>query len=126
MRFGLIARGLDIFDLVPNGLLTQNELDAAKTVHFDYFNTQDQPKLVWPPSFALVRAYLDQLERNNGLAADKIASTRAAVADAEKLKGQAQKDALNKLSQQLHTDARSAGDQPKAHKLAFAVGDLAK
>jgi len=121
-----IARGLDIYDLVPNGLLTQNEIDAAKTVHFDYFNTQGQPKLVWPPSFALARAYLDQLERNSGLAADKIAATRTALAAAEKLNGQAKKDALSKLSQQLHTDARSAGDQPKAHKLAFAVGDLAK
>ena len=120
------ARGLDIFELVPSGLISQNEIDAAKTVHFDYFNTQDQPKFVWPPSFALARAYLDQLERNSGLAADKIASTRAALSAAEKLKGQAQKDALGKLSTQLHTDARSAGDQPKAHKLAFAVGDLAK
>jgi LVIVD repeat-containing protein len=121
-----LSRGLDIFDLLPSGLLSKNEIDAAKTVRFDYFNTQDQPKLVWPPSFALVRAYLDQLERNNGLAADKIAATRTAVAEAEKLKGQAQKDALSKLATQLHTDARSAGDQPKAHKLAFAVGDLAK
>jgi hypothetical protein len=121
-----ISRGLDIFELLPSGLISKNEIDAAKTVHFDYFNTQDQPKLVWPPSFALVRAYLDQLERNNGLAAEKIASTRAAVSAAEQLKGQAQKDALSKLSTQLHTDARSAGDQPKAHKLAFAVGDLAK
>jgi hypothetical protein len=50
----------------------------------------------------------------------------ASRAAAEKLNGQARKDALTKLSQQLHTDARSAGDQPKAHKLAFSVGDLAK
>ena len=121
-----IARGLDIYDLVPSGLITQNELDAAKSVHFDYFNTQDQPKFVWPPSFSLARAYLDQLERDNGFATDKITATRAALAAAEKLNGQAQKDALSKLSQQLHTDARSATDQPKAHKLAYAVGDLAK
>ena len=93
---------------------------------FEYFNTQDQPKFVWPPSFALARAYLDQLERNNGLAADKIASTRAALASAEKMSGQPQKDALTKLSTQLHGDARSASDAPKAHKLAFAVGDLGK
>ena len=121
-----ISRGLDVFELVPSGLVSKNEIDAAKTVHFDYFNTQGQPKFVWPPSFALARAYLDQLERNNGLAADKIASTRNELAAAEKLSGQARKDALTKLSQQLHTEARSAGDQPKAHKLAFAVGDLAK
>jgi hypothetical protein len=121
-----ISRGLDVFELVPSGLVTKNEIDAAKTVHFDYFNTQGQPKFVWPPSFALARAYLDQLERNNGLAADKIAATRTELAAAEKLSGQAKKDALTKLSQQLHADARSAGDQPKAHKLAYAVGDLAK
>ena len=120
------SRGLDIFELVPSPLISQNEIDAAKTVRFEYFNTQDQPKFVWPPSFALARAYLDQLERNNGLAADKIASTRTALAAAEKMSGQGQKDALTKLATQLHGDARSAGDQPKAHKLAFAVGDLGK
>jgi hypothetical protein len=120
------SRGLDIFELVPSPLISQNEIDAAKTVKFEYFNTQDQPKFVWPPSFALARAYLDQLERNNGFAADKIASTRAALVAAEKMSGQGQKDALTKLATQLHTDARSAGDQPKAHKLAFAVGDLGK
>jgi len=121
-----IARGLDVAELTPSEFISQNEIDAAKTVHMDYLNTQGQPKFVWPPSFALARAYLDQLERNNGLAADKIASTRNELAAAEKLSGQARKDALTKLSQQLHTEARSAADQPKAHKLAFAVGDLAK
>ena len=33
-----IARGLDVFELMPTKLLTQNEIDAAKTVHFDYQN----------------------------------------------------------------------------------------
>src|SRR5213594_3038701 len=41
-----IARGLDVFELVPSGLLSQNEIDAAKLVHFDFLNVQDQPKLV--------------------------------------------------------------------------------
>ena len=43
-----IARGLDILELTPSGWLSQNEIDAAKTVHLDYFNTQSQPRLVWP------------------------------------------------------------------------------
>ena len=30
-----IARGLDIYELLPSGLITQNEIDADKTVHFD-------------------------------------------------------------------------------------------
>ena len=121
-----MSRGLDVFELLPSGLISQNEIDAAKSVRFDFFNAQDQPKLVWPASFAVPRAYLDQLARSNGLAADRIAAVRTELARAEKLSGQARKDALTALSTQLHTDARSAGDQPKAHKLAFAVGDLAK
>ena len=71
-----IARGLDIFELTPSGFISQNEIDAAKTVHFDYLNTQGQPKLVWPASFALARAYLDQLERS--LAADGTSLPRRA------------------------------------------------
>jgi hypothetical protein len=66
-----IARGLDIFELTPSAVLSQNEIDAAKTVHFDYFNTQGQPKFVWPASFALSRAYVDQLERSGGLSAGR-------------------------------------------------------
>ena len=27
-----IARGLDIYELVPSGLISKNEIDAAKTV----------------------------------------------------------------------------------------------
>ena len=51
-----ITRGLDIFELTPNALLTQNEIDAAKTAHLDYLNVQDQPHYTWPASFAVARA----------------------------------------------------------------------
>ena len=33
---------------VPSAFISQNEIDAAKTVHFDYLNAQGQPKFVWP------------------------------------------------------------------------------
>src|SRR5206468_7733525 len=78
-----ITRGLDIFELTPSALLTQNEIDAAKTAHLDYLNVQDQPHYTWPHSFAVARAYVDQLERSNGLSAERIASTRKALDDAE-------------------------------------------
>jgi len=120
-----MSRGLDILDLVPSGLLSKNEIDAAKTVRLEFFNAQEQPKLTWPASFALSRAYLDQLERNSGLAADKIASARAELTRAEGLSGQARKDALSTLATRLHGDARGAKEEPKAHKLASSVGDLA-
>ncbi|MFI5234444.1 MAG: LVIVD repeat-containing protein [Gemmatimonadales bacterium] len=120
-----ISRGLDIFELKPSGFISQNEIDAAKTVRFDFLNVQDQPKLVWPASFALAGAYLDQLARTNGLAADKIAVTRLELARIEKLPAAARRDPLHALAMQLHTDARSAADQMKAHTLAGAVGALA-
>ena len=79
-----IARGLDIFELLPSGLITQNELDAAKTVRWDYLNAQEQRKIVWPASFAKARAFLDQLERSNGLPAARLESVRSDLAAAEK------------------------------------------
>jgi hypothetical protein len=119
-----IARGLDIFELLPGGLITQNELDAAKTVKFDYLNAQEQRKLVWPPSFAKARAFVDQLERSNGLPASRIAAVRQNLDAAEKLSGQPKQQALRRLATQLTADAKSATDQPKAGMLANAVREL--
>ncbi|HEU4700127.1 MAG TPA: hypothetical protein VFS40_13170 [Gemmatimonadales bacterium] len=120
-----ISRGLDVFTLQPNALLTQNEIDAAKSAQLPYLNVQDQPKYTWPASFAVARAYLDQLERSNGLAADRIAAVRQALDGAEKSAGAARKTALTQLATQLHGEATSAGDQAKVHALATAVGNLA-
>ena len=107
-------------------MLTQNEIDAAKTVHFDYLNAQGQPKLEWPPSFAKARAYLDQLERSGGLPAARIASVRAALTAAEKTSGAARTRTLTPLTTALHSEANASSDAPKAHMLAAAVGELAK
>lgn len=63
--------------------------DAAKTVQFDYLNAQEQRKYVWPASFAKARAFLDQLERNNGLAAARITAVRTELASAEQQSGRA-------------------------------------
>ena len=120
-----IGRGLDVLELLPSGLLSQNEIDAAKLVHFDYLNVQDQPKLVWPPSFAVARAYVDQLARSNGLAPDKVAAARSALARAERLSGQQRQDALTQLATQLNGDSQGAADQAKVRALAAAVSDLA-
>jgi LVIVD repeat-containing protein len=120
-----IARGLDIYELVPNGLISQNELDAAKTVRFEYLNAQEQRKMVWPPSFAKARAYADQLERDNGLAAATISTVRTELASAEKLSGQARQKALAALAARLNQDASAAANQAKARMLADAVSELA-
>jgi len=121
-----IQRGLDIFELLPSGLLSQNEIDAAKTVKFDFLNAQEQRKLVWPPSFAKARAYLDQLERSKGLAADKIASARTSLAGAEKMSVSGRQAALRKLAAQVTADAAGAADAAKVNLLSTAVAELAK
>src|SRR5207247_354761 len=120
-----IGRGLDVLELVPSGLLSQNEIDAAKLVHFAFLNVQDQPKLTWPASFVVARAYLDQLARFNGLAADKVAAARNALARAERLSGPQRRDALTQLATQLNGDSQGAVDQAKVRTLAAAVIDLA-
>ncbi len=121
-----IQRGLDIFELLPSGLISQNEIDAAKTVKFDFLNAQEQRKLVWPPSFAKARAYLDQLERSKGLAADKIASARTSLAGAEKMSVSGRQAALRKLAAQVTADAAGAADAGKVNLLSTAVAELAK
>ncbi len=121
-----IVRGLDIFELTPSEYISKNEIDAAKTVKFDYLNAQGQPKFVWPASFALSRSYLDQLERNNGLPAAQIASARRSLDAAQKVTGPARAAELTKLGTQLHADAKSASDSAKAHTLAYSVENLAK
>jgi hypothetical protein len=105
--------------------LSKNEIDAAKSVRFDEFNTQGQPRLVWPATFTLARAYLDQLARSSGLSADRIAAVRSSLANAERSSGTARHDALTQLASQLDGDAAAAGDGPKVRTLASAVRALA-
>ena len=120
-----IARGLDIFELTPSAYLTQNEIDAAKTVHLDYLNIQGQPQFHWPASFALARAYLDQLERSGGLGMAQISSARNTLASAERADGAARASALRLLATKLQSDAAGAKDGAKVRKVAEVVTSLA-
>ena len=120
-----ISRGLDIFELKPSGFISQDEIDAAKTVHMDYQNVQGQQKFTWPPSFSLARAYLDQLERSKGLEAGRISEVRKSLASAEKTSGKARQDALTSLSSQIEAYSAAAPDAAKVKTLAGAVKDLA-
>jgi len=46
-------------------------------VRVAYQNVQDQQRVTWPASFVVARAYLDQLERSRGLAADRVPASAA-------------------------------------------------
>lgn len=119
-----ITRGLDILELTPSAFISQNEIDAAKTVVFSYLNTQGQQKLVWPPSFALVRAYADQIERSRGLAPNRISTVRRALTAAEATSGAERQTVLTRLAAELDADARAARDAARVRKMAGAVRDL--
>ena len=120
-----ISRGLDIFELTPSGFISPNEIEAAKSVKLDYFNVQSQPKFTWPATYSLARAYLDQLERDNGMDAAKIADARAELTKAEHASGSKQQLALNELVSRLEKDVSSAHDTAKAQTLANTVRQLA-
>ncbi|MDP9202507.1 MAG: hypothetical protein M3P26_11335, partial [Gemmatimonadota bacterium] len=120
-----ITRGLDIFELTPSAFISQNEIDAAKTVHFDYYNTQGQQQFVWPPTFALARAYVDQLERSNGLAPSRISAVRNALTTAETGSANQRQVGLSALAAQLDGEVNGSRDAAKVRALAAAVKSLA-
>jgi len=86
-----IARGLDIFELTPTEHLTQNEIDAARSVHVAELNVQNQQRLDWPRKLVVAKAYIDQLERSGGMSSEQIASLRDAIKKAEGSRGQMKK-----------------------------------
>ena len=113
-----IARGLDVFELTPTKFLTQNEIDAAKTVHVNELNVQNQQKIEWSSKLVVAKAYLDQLSRSQALSADRIAALEKAIQSAES--SNLSKDALKALkgmAPSLEKDAGSAKDQADSKRL---------
>ncbi|MCR4341723.1 MAG: hypothetical protein NUW01_17745 [Gemmatimonadaceae bacterium] len=121
-----IGRGLDIFALKPSEFLSQNEIDAAKSVRVNRFNPQLQEKIEWPASFAVVRSYLDQLGRNNGLASARSAAVAADLSRAEGMSGSARRSALNRIASGLDRDARGSSDAARVRAMAAEVRRLAR
>ncbi|MCC6243360.1 MAG: hypothetical protein IT353_10995 [Gemmatimonadaceae bacterium] len=117
-----IARGLDVAEMVPSEFVSQNELDAAKTVKWSYLNAQGQPKIEWPASFSLAKAYTDQLERKGCVGAARIGEIRTAISAAEKATGAARNAALTKLSSDVN--ANRGCDPKKVDLLKKALQDL--
>jgi len=117
-----IARGVDIFELTPTKFLTQNEIDAAKSVRVAELNVQNQQKIEWPANLVVAKAYLDQLSRSQALPADQITAVQKAIqaAEASRMnKGKLGK--LQKFAPSLENSATSAknpADAARLHALA--------
>jgi hypothetical protein len=121
-----IARGLDVFELTPTKFLTQNEIDAAKTIHVSEENVQNQQRIVWPSNLIVAKAYVDQLERSQALPPARITSLRAAIAGAEAShmsKGKVAK--LKGMAPRIEKDAATA-KTPADAKRFQALAEILK
>jgi len=113
-----IARGLDVFQLTPTKLLTQNEIDAAKAIQVKELNVQNQQKIEWPSTLLVAKAYVDQLERSQALPAKEISSLRKEIARAEKSHLSKKEVAkLQKMTGTLEHDASGAKTATDAKRM---------
>ena len=119
-----IARGLDIFELTPTKNLTQNEIDAAKTVRVAELNVQNQQRAEWPHSLVVAKAYIDQLERSQGLNSGEIANLRQAIVKAESEPGKL--GSLKKLAPTVEKNAALQKDPADAARLRALAQILRK
>ena len=112
-----IARGFDVFQLTPSQYLSQNEIDAAKLATREGcgasndLNVQCQAHYVWPASFVVARAYLDQLTRDKALPQDRADALSAAMKQVEDASGSARtaaKTYLESLAAELVKGAAAA------------------
>ena len=79
-------------------------------VRFEEFNSQNQPRYVWPPSFVVAKAYLDQLARNRTIDPAREKALRAALdrGDTRGGRNAAALDELDKMAADLETRRRRA------------------
>jgi hypothetical protein len=121
-----IERGLDILELTPTEHLTQNEIDAAKTVRVTELNVQNQQKIEWPHKLVVAKAYVDQLERSGGLPADRIAALRTAIQKAERSKlSSGSRGALQGIGLALAKGAANATNTADANRMR-ALAEILK
>jgi hypothetical protein len=116
-----ILRGIDVFELVPSEHLSQNEIDAAKSVRQSELNVQNQSRIVWPANFSVARAYVDQLQRSKGLPAERLSRIARELDRVEKLQSARRRAPLQVLATQLKRDARASADAAKVTALAGTV-----
>src|SRR5687768_17236832 len=108
-----IARGIDVFRLKPSEFLSQNEIDAALQFRLQEFNSQNQPRVTWPATSAVAKAYLDQLGRNNAIAPERARAVRDALSRVDDLRtgkerdAAARLDALMSVAAQIDADAKT-------------------
>jgi hypothetical protein len=121
-----LDRGLDILELLPSDQLSANELAAAKLVRMNEYNPQTQPFLSWPAAFPVVRSYLDQLVRNEGLSAARTTAIATALDGAEAATGAKRRATLTALAAAVDRDVAGAKDPARVKAMSAAIKALAR
>ena len=109
-----IARGMDIFKLVPTQYLSQNEIDAATQWRVAEFNAQNQPLVKYQPTTAVAKSYVDQLNRTKGLSAERAKAVIDGLAKVDELRTGKERNAaaalaaLDAVADQVAADAKAA------------------
>ncbi len=120
-----IARGVDVFKLLPSEYLSKNELEAALLVRMDEFNAQQQPRMSWPAAVVVGRAYLDQLNRSKGISSARAAEVKSALDKADKTKpgpnSKAALDSIDAVAASVDADAASASGRDAVRLKALAA-----
>ncbi len=124
-----IARGLDVFRLLPSEYLSANEIEAAGLVRVDEENVQEQRRVTWPAVPVVGRAYLDQLNRDHAIAPARAAAVKTALDGADRLRSGASGAAaaagqLESLAAQVEQDA--GGASPRDAMRLKALGETMK
>jgi hypothetical protein len=124
-----IARGIDVFRLMPSEYLSANEIEAASAVRLTELNVQQQTRVAWPAASVVARAYIDQLTRSKAIQPERVAAVNAALDRADKLRNTHDKaavavlDQLDTLATQVEGDAASANgrDAVRLRSLAATI-----
>jgi hypothetical protein len=123
-----IARGIDVFRLLPSEHLSEAEIAAAELVRMSEFNAQLQPAVEWPASVPVARAYLDQLVRHRRIRDDRAARVDAVLERAAR--SEATAGELSRLAEELDGDAASVragslgGDAERLSELAAVLREM--
>ena len=104
--------------------MTENEIAAANTVQWEYLNAQGQPKIYWPATFHLAKAYVDQLDRDGELSDTEIMDM-ANLLLVQKWLMKKQASMLEELSMSVSAKAANSANPTKVSALAEALKNLA-
>ena len=115
-----IARGLDVFSLLPSEYLSANEIAAATIANQGKtFNPQQQFPVTWPAEPVVAKAYMDQLKRSDNMTAETAAVLTDALDRADALLQNSEQDA--ELSNELTVLSETIGHRG----LSKTVSDIA-